>query len=159
MACKQNLTINEVLCYLSNNYEFLNNDIFINNASDFYSSEEISAALKLIKHDVNLLKIDVNFDTPRGPKKKDKRDKLRKTIRYLGLVREKKLSTELPTYVSSNLRVPNNDSILKFNFNEIKSNICNMLHNQQLYLCSMLNAAPRVHKSELNNTNNTQFQL
>ncbi|ESN90136.1 hypothetical protein HELRODRAFT_182833 [Helobdella robusta] len=115
---------------------------------------EISAALKQIKHDVNLLKIDVNFDTPRGPKKKDKKDKLRETIRYLGLVREKKLSTELPTYVSSNLRVPNNDSILKFNFNEMKNDICNMLHNQQLYLCSMLNAAPRVHKSELN-TNNT----
>ncbi|ESN99439.1 hypothetical protein HELRODRAFT_162988 [Helobdella robusta] len=57
--------------------------------SDFYSSEEISAALKQIKHDVNLLKIDVNFDTPRGPKKKDKKDKLRETIRYLGLVREK----------------------------------------------------------------------
>ncbi|ESO06979.1 hypothetical protein HELRODRAFT_171015 [Helobdella robusta] len=155
MACKQNLTINEVLCYLTNNYEFMNNDIFINNASDFYSSKEISAALKLIKHDVNLLKIDVNFDILRGPKKKDKRDKLRETIRYLGLVCEKNLSTELPTYVSSNLRVPNNDSILKFNFNEIKNDICNMLHNQQLYLCSMLNAAPRVHKSELNNTNNT----
>ncbi|ESO11964.1 hypothetical protein HELRODRAFT_158328 [Helobdella robusta] len=86
-------------------------------------SEEISPALKLIKHDVNLLKIDVNFDIPRGPKKKDQRDKLRETIRYLGLVCEKNLSTELPTY--------------------------------QLYLCSMLNAAPRVHKSELNTTNNT----
>ncbi|ESO04506.1 hypothetical protein HELRODRAFT_172153 [Helobdella robusta] len=46
--------------------------------TSIYSAEEISAALKQIKHDVNLLKI--------GPKKKDKRDKLRETICYLGLL-------------------------------------------------------------------------
>ena len=137
MATKASVTINEILYFLSNNVNLLEVDNFISNVSDFYSSEDISDALKLIKYNMEILKIE---KIPKsGKKSTTKKEKIQNIVSIIKHLQTIDVWKCLPTYVSADIKkIPQINSIINVNFNEIKCEIKDLLYKQELYIAKLL---------------------
>ena len=124
MAEARQFIINELLCFINNNYEFIQNDKFISSVLDFYTLEQLITSKKTLLSDLELVLND-KFKLPsRGKTKKEKFDDIIDIIKH---IKDNNLDKLMPSYVALKLNnLPknalndsNNENILD-KINEIK---------------------------------------
>ena len=138
MASKQNVVINVLLYYLLNNVENFNNESFVHNTSNFYTSEEILSAKKTLNVEIEHHKLD-NLDK-HSTQATTKRDKLTDLISMINIIIKASLLIKIPIFVSSNFkRIPKNNSIIEMNFDILKKEILEIINKQQVDFVNLLN--------------------
>ncbi|ESO12782.1 hypothetical protein HELRODRAFT_159368 [Helobdella robusta] len=129
----RSLVVNELLYFLENNWNSVQNDSFINNVSEFYSHDDITSATKVLKNEIYTFKADKIEKPPaRGNMKSDK---LLECIWLMKYLKDNNLWNNCPIFVSAKLdKIPKIENFLTINFGKISCEIMSTLSKQQLLL-------------------------
>ncbi|ESO00893.1 hypothetical protein HELRODRAFT_175389 [Helobdella robusta] len=148
MAARQ-VFANEVLYFLSNNFDLFDNDNFIANTSDFYTNEDFISALKTLKTELETQNLDkLDKLVGRGNTKKEK---LLDCVSILKYLKNNSVLEKCSLFASVNLaKVPNLDNIIKVNFKNLKNEIKEMLYAQQVKIVNAID----MHGIEISTLNN-----
>ncbi|ESO09621.1 hypothetical protein HELRODRAFT_184011 [Helobdella robusta] len=148
MATRQ-VVANEVLYFLSNNFDLFDNDNFIANTSDFYTNEDFISALKTLKTELETQNLDkLDKLVGRGNTKKEK---LLDCVSILKYLKNNSVLEKCSLFASVNLaKVPNLDNIIKVNFKNLKNEIKEMLYAQQVKIVNAID----MHGIEISTLNN-----
>ncbi|ESO02792.1 hypothetical protein HELRODRAFT_174210 [Helobdella robusta] len=132
----RSLVNNELLYFIENNWNLVENDSFINNIVKFYSHEDIVNAIKALKIEMNNLKIDkIDKLSLHGNMKIDKMLECISVVKFL---KDNKYWHKCLVFVSSNLnKIPRVENLLKFSFKAIKRELMEILHKQQTDVTTM----------------------
>ncbi|ESO04816.1 hypothetical protein HELRODRAFT_172491 [Helobdella robusta] len=131
------VVINELLYFVNNNVELIDNETFINNISDFYTNEDIITATKLLKSDIENLKLDNNDKLQmHGNTKKDKLLECLSLFKYL---KTNNMLDKCSIFVSYNMvKIPKLESIANLNFVNLKNEIRDIVHSQLVRLNNII---------------------
>ncbi|ESO12285.1 hypothetical protein HELRODRAFT_158767 [Helobdella robusta] len=139
MASSKSVKVCELLYFINNNSELINEDTFIYNTSEFYNSEDINVAIKLLKTELELLKLDKTEKFPSRGSGGNKREKLVECLNLFKYFKANNLLDKLPDFCSINMdKIPNMEKWLKLNFEYIKNEIKQLLSSQQTQINKML---------------------
>ncbi|ESO02458.1 hypothetical protein HELRODRAFT_161729 [Helobdella robusta] len=156
MASKT-VVINEMLYFLTNNFDIIDNEAFVFNISEFYSQEEVGSGLKCLKNELELYKIEITIKLiSHGTNKKDK---VADCIDILECLKTNNLYEKCPVFVSKDLeRVPKLENIIKINFENLRNEISGMLAKQQVCLLDTFESCKK-QLTQVDSFNKQIFQL
>ncbi|ESN93117.1 hypothetical protein HELRODRAFT_181212 [Helobdella robusta] len=138
----RSVVASEFLCFLTNNWNNFDNETFILNVVDFYYVDEVTAAIKILKNDLELLKIkelqseSVDKFQFRGINKKDK---IFECVELLKILKLEGFIDKCSIYSAVNLLwIPNITNWLNFSFQKITNEIEAMFSVQQTAIIEAL---------------------
>ncbi|ESO12258.1 hypothetical protein HELRODRAFT_158736 [Helobdella robusta] len=160
------LVNHELLYFLENNWNLTEKDCFINNTSEFYSHEDITSGIKLLKYEISALKIEkVDKQQTRG---NSKSEKLLECISIIKFLKENNYWEKCSVFVSVNMnKIPKVENFLTINFEKVKQEIMESLRTQQVMLnrtieaveTNKLEISSLKHKLCLNAENNVNIEV
>ncbi|ESO02880.1 hypothetical protein HELRODRAFT_174322 [Helobdella robusta] len=141
--------INELLYFVNNNLSLIEEESFINNTSEFYTSDDIVLAIKTLKCEIDSLKLDKMKKFPsRG---NSKREKLLECLSSFSYIKNNNLLDRIALFGSSDInKIPNTENWLKINFDFVNKQIKEMLFAQQAEINKMFLS----YTTELDNVKN-----
>ncbi|ESO10468.1 hypothetical protein HELRODRAFT_183625 [Helobdella robusta] len=136
MAARK-VVVSEILYFLTNNINLLENEVFICNTADFYTNDDIVAASKILKSEfVNLKCEKIEKLLTNGTQKKDK---LVDCIELLKNMVAANMLDKLPLFVSSNMsKIPNFEKCFQINFEILKNEVRDMLNKQHVNISAFI---------------------
>ncbi|ESO08970.1 hypothetical protein HELRODRAFT_168893 [Helobdella robusta] len=141
--------INELLYFVNNNLSLIEEESFINNTSEFYTSDDIVLTIKTLKCEIDSLKLDKMEKFPsRG---NSKREKLLECLTLFRYIKNNNLLDKIALFCSSDInKIPNTENWLKINFYFVNKQIKEMLFAQQAEINKMFLS----YTTELDNVKN-----
>ncbi|ESO01072.1 hypothetical protein HELRODRAFT_175099 [Helobdella robusta] len=141
--------INELLYFINNNLSLIEEESFINNTSEFYTSDDIVLAIKTLKCEIDSLKLDKMEKFPsRG---NSKHEKLLECLTLFRYIKNNNLLDKIALFCSSDInKIPNTENWLKINFDFVNKQIKEMLFSQQAEINKMFLS----YTTELDNVKN-----
>lgn len=138
------VVVNEVLYFLTNNLNLLDNNNFFCNTLEFFNCEDINIALKVLKLEFETLNCD-NLEklVSHGSIKKDKFTDCVSILKHLNSVN---LLEKCSIFASVKMsKIPNYENFMKINFENLKKELKDTLYTQQVNLLQTID----VHSKEI----------
>ncbi|ESO00522.1 hypothetical protein HELRODRAFT_184353, partial [Helobdella robusta] len=95
--------INELLCYLFNNSDKIDDAEFIYEIMDFYNCEDIRIAKKILTSDLDALNLEKDDKIKPNSSGNSKKDKVSDLILTIKTILSNKIESKLPQYAALNL--------------------------------------------------------